>query len=212
MQLRTSAAIALTGVALFSAPRAGAGQVVAEPALLTAGVPTAETFSLYLALPENSYVLGGMIRFPLAADVDVGARAGLWLIDDGDDTPFVGADLRYGLLSRPLAPGGGQLSLAFDVGLGVSEPGVTVWKIPVGFIAGIGFRLAGGDSEIFIHPRGELGISSGDDDFDSALVLDVGGIFTIQSPLAAFIDLRFGDGPFSEGEKTVLALGVVWRL
>jgi hypothetical protein len=212
MELRRSAAIALVGVAFFAGPREGAGQVVAEPALLTAGVPAAETFSLYLAFPEDSYVLGGMIRFPLSADVDVGGRAGLWIIDDGDDTPFVGADVRYGLLSRPLSPGGGQLSLTFDTGLGVSEPGVTLWKIPVGVIAGIGFRLAGGDSEIFIHPRGELGISSGEDEFDSALVLDVGGIFTIQSPLAAFIDFRFGDGPFREGEKTVVALGVAWRL
>lgn len=212
MQLRTSAAIALASVAFFAAPRGGAGQVVAEPALLTAGVPSAETFSLYLALPEDSYVLGGMIRFPVASDVDVGGRAGLWIIDDGDDTPFAGADVRYGLLSRPLSPGGGQLSLTFHTGLGVSEPGVTLWKIPIGVIAGIGFRLAGGDSEVFVHPRGELGISSGDDDFDSALVLDVGGIVTIQPPLAAFIDLRFGDGPFSEGEKTVVALGVAWRL
>lgn len=209
---RELAAIVLTGAAFLIAPTEGRGQVVAEPALLTAGVPTSETFSLYLALPEDAFVLGGMIRFPVAPDVDLGGRAGLWLRDDADDTPFAGADLRYGLLSRPLTPGGGQFSLAFDVGLGVSEPGVTVWKVPLGFIAGIGFQLAGGDSEIFVHPRTEFGASSGDDDFDTALVLDVGGVFTVNPPLGAFIDFRFGEGPFAEGDKVVVALGVAWRL
>jgi len=203
---------ALAGAAFFAYAETGAAQVVAEPAMLTAGVPGSETFSAYVAFPEDAYVLGGMIRFPVAPDVDLGGRAGLWLRENADDTPFVGADMRYGLLSRPLTPGGGQLSLAFDVGIGVSEPGVTVWKVPLGFIAGIGFVLAGGDSEIFVHPRAEMGLSTGDDDFDAALLLDVGGVFTIQPPLGAFIDFRFGDGPFGEGDRVVVALGVAWRL
>jgi hypothetical protein len=209
---RRLAATVLAAASFFVGLESGHGQVVAEPALLTAGIPDSEVFLPYVAFPHNSYVFGGMLRFPIGIDVDIGARAGLWLIDDSKDTPFVGGDLRYALLSRELSPGGGQLSLAFDVGLGVSDPGETVWKVPVGFIAGIGFILAGGDSEIFVHPRFDLGISSGDDSPDAALLLDVGGIFTINPPMAAIIDFRFGEGPFGEGDKVVLALGLAWRL
>jgi hypothetical protein len=196
----------------FAGARDVCGQVVAEPAMLTAGIPTTEVFMPYLAFPENAYVLGGMIRFPVGNDVDVGGRAGLWLIDDAKDSPFVGGDLRYNLLSRPLSPGGGQLALSFDVGLGVSDPGVTIWKIPVGFIAGIGFVLAGGDSEIFVHPRFDLGLSSGEDSFDAALLLDVGGLFSITPTMGAMLGIRFGEGPYAEGDQVALALGVAWRL
>ncbi len=209
---RLAATLGIVWAAFFIVRADARAQVVAEPALLAAGVPASETFDVYVAFPENSYVLGGMIRFPVTADVDIGGRAGLWLIDDADDTPFAGIDLRYALLSRPLSPGGGQLNLAFDVGVGVSEPGPTVWKIPVGFIVGLGFVLAGGDSEVFVHPRFDLGVSSGDDDFSAGLLLDVGGIFTIKPPLGVIIDLRFGDGPFAEGNQVVIALGSVWRL
>ncbi len=209
---RVAAALGIVGAALFIGGSDARAQVVAEPALLPAGVPAGETFDLYVAFPENSFVLGGMIRFPITVDADIGGRAGLWLIENADDTPFAGIDLRYALLSRPLAPGGGQLNLAFDVGVGVSEPGPTVWKIPVGFIAGIGFVLAGGDSEGFVHPRFDLGVSSWDDDFSAGLLLDVGGIFTIRPPLGLIIDIRFGDGPFAEGDQVVVALGSVWRL
>ncbi len=57
-----------------------------------------------------------------------------------------------------------------------------------------------------------MGISSGDDDFDAALLLDVGGIFTVTPPLGAIIDVRFGDGPFGEGDQVVVAVGAAWRL
>jgi hypothetical protein len=153
-----------------------------------------------------------MLRFPVSDDVDIGGRAGLWVIDDAKDSPFAGGDLRYNLLSRPLSPGGGQLALSFDVGLGVSDPGATVWKIPIGFIAGIGFVLAGGDSEIFVHPRFDLGLSSGADSFDAKLLLDVGGLFSITQSMGAMLDVRFGEGPYAEGDQVVLALGVAWRL
>jgi hypothetical protein len=204
-------ATAFVGAVFLFASQNGLAQVVSEPAMLTAGVPSGETFLPYLAFPQNSYVIGGMIRFPIADDIDIGGRAGLWLIDDGSDTPFVGGDLRYGLMARELSPGGGLLNLSFDVGLGVSEPGATVWKIPVGFLVGIGFKLAGGDSEIFTFPRFEFGISSGDDSSDSALLLDVGGVFTITQQVGAMIDLRFGNGVFGEGDKVVVGLGAIWR-
>jgi hypothetical protein len=187
-------------------------QVVAEPALLTAGIPTTEVFLPYVAFPKNAYVLGGMLRFPVSDDVDIGGRAGLWLIDGSRDTPFAGGDLRYNLLSRPLSPGGGQLALSFDVGVGVSDPDATVWKIPVGFIAGIGFVLAGGDSEIFVHPRFDVGLSSGEDDLDAALLLDVGGLFSITRSMGVLIDVRFGQGPYEEGDQVVLGLGAAWTL
>ncbi|MGD2151913.1 MAG: hypothetical protein PVG79_01515 [Gemmatimonadales bacterium] len=188
------------------------GQVVAEPALLTAGIPVTEVFLPYIAIPDHAIVVGGMLRFPISDDVDIGGRAGLWVIDNAKDSPFAGGDLRYNLLSRPLSPGGGQLALSFDVGLGVSDPGVTVWKIPVGFIAGIGFVLAGGDSEIFVHPRFDLALSSGEDSFDAELLLDVGGLFSITRSMGAMLDVRFGEGPYAEGDQVVLALGVAWRL
>jgi hypothetical protein len=197
-------ATAIAAACFFAGARDAGGQVVAEPALLTAGIPTTEVFLPYIAFPENAYVFGGMLRFPVGDDVDIGGRAGLWLIDDSKDSPFVGGDLRYNLLSRPLSPGGGQLALSFDVGLGVSDPGATVWKIPVGFIAGIGFVLAGGDSEIFVHPR--------EDSFDAALLLDVGGLFSITQSMGVLIDVRFGEGPYAEGDQVVLALGAAWRL
>ncbi len=209
---RSLLATLFAGAALFLTPVNGPAQVVAEPALIPAGVPATETLDLYVVFPENSFVIGGMMRFPVAIDVDIGARAGLWLIDGSDDTPFAGADIRYGLFSRRLTPGGGQLNLSFDVGIGVSDPGPTVWKIPIGFIAGIGFVLAGGDSEIFVHPRFDLGISSGEDDFDANLLLDAGGIFTIAPPLGAIIAVRFGDGVFAEGDDVAVAIGAAWRL
>ncbi|UCC47286.1 MAG: hypothetical protein JSV41_07170 [Gemmatimonadota bacterium] len=209
---RNAAAAAMAVACSIAGLERAMAQVVAEPALLTAGIPVSETFMPYVAIPEDALVLGGMLRFPVSEDVDIGGRAGLWLIDDADDTPFVGGDVRYGLLARPLTPGGGQLALSFDVGIGVSDPGPTVWKIPLGFIAGIGFSLAGGDSEIFAHPRFDLGISSGEDDFDAALLLDVGGVFTLTPLLGAVIDVRFGKGPFGEGDRVVVALGAIWRL
>lgn len=204
-------AAAMAGAFLLASAAATA-QVVSEPALLTAGIPAEETFQPYVAFPENAFVIGGMIRVPMGDDVDVGGRAGLWLIDDSDDTPYAGVDIRYSLLARPLNPGGGQLSLSFAVGIGVSDPGPTVWKVPLGFPVGIGFSLAGGDSEIFAHPRFELGVSSGDDDFDTGLLLDLGGIFSLTPTLGGLIDIRFGEGPFGEGDQAVVALGAVWRL
>ncbi len=206
------AAAALAGACFLLGARGAQGQVVAEPAMLTAGIPAGETLVPYIAFPENSFVLGGMVRFPVADDIDLGGRAGLWLIDNAKDTPFAGADLRYGLMSRPLSSGGGLFHLSFDVGLGVSEPSATVWKFPIGFLAGIGFRLAGGDSEIFTFPRLELGVSSGDDRSDVALMLDLGGLFAITPRFGVMLDLRFGDGNFGEGDAVAVGLGGVWRL
>ncbi|UCC71056.1 MAG: hypothetical protein JSV86_11730 [Gemmatimonadota bacterium] len=209
---RRIAATAVAAACSFAGHQGANGQVVAEPALLTAGIPVSEVFMPYVAFPENAYVLGGMLRFPVSDDVDIGGRAGLWLIDDSKDSPFAGGDVRYSLLSRPLSPGGGQLALSFDFGLGVSDAGETVWKIPIGFIAGIGFVLAGGDSEIFVHPRFDVGLSSGEDDFDAALLLDVGGLFSITPSMGTMIDARFGDGVFGEGDQVVLALAFAWTL
>jgi len=205
-------AAAMAAACFVVGTRDASGQVVAEPALLTAGIPVTEVFLPYIAIPDRAVVVGGMLRFPIGDDVDIGGRAGLWVIDGAKDSPFAGGDLRYNLLSRPLSPGGGQLALSFDVGLGVSDPGVTVWKIPVGFIAGIGFVLAGGDSEIFVHPRFDLALSSGEDSFDAELLLDVGGLFSITRSMGAMLDVRFGEGPYAEGDQVVLALGVAWRL
>ena len=209
--LHKAATAALAGV-FFLAGERGDAQVVAEPALLTAGVPAGETFLPHIAFPENSFVLGGQIRFPVSADVDIGGRAGMWLRDNADDTPYAGADVRYGLLTRPLSSAGGLLNLSFAFGLGLSEPGETVWKIPVGFIAGIGFRLAGGDSEIFTHPRFEFGVSSGDENTDSALALDIGGVFSITERVGTVLDFRFGNGLYGEGDNVVIALGAIWRI
>lgn len=207
---RRAALVILVVGALF-APRTLNAQVVAEPALLTSGAATIETFQIYIAFPNNSFVLGGMIRFPVTAGVDIGGRAGLWAIDDASDTPYAGADLRYGLLSRALSSAG-ALNLSFNVGVGVSEPGSTVWKIPLGFIAGLGFGPNGGTVELYGHPRVELGISSGVDESDTALLLDFGALFNILPPLAATAALRFGDGLFSEGDQAVFALSAFWRL
>lgn len=201
----------LTGLLFFALPRPGLGQVVAEPSMLTPALPGTESFRAYLAFPENSFLLGGMLRFSVARDVDIGGRAGLWLIDDTDDTPYAGMDLRYGLLSRALAPGS-RLNLSFAVGLGASDPGPTVWKIPVGALAGIGLGQDGRDIEIFAHPRVEIGLSTGGDDTDLALVLDVGGMFPVSPPLNGLIDIRFGDGIFGEGDQLVVAVGTLWRL
>ena len=205
-------AATIAGACFLFGARGVHAQVVAEPAMLTAGVPTSETFLPYVAFPQNAVVVGGMIRFPIADDVDVGGRAGLWLIDDARDTPFAGADLRYGLLGRTLTDGGGLLNLSFDVGIGISEPGPTIWKFPVGFIAGIGFKLAGGDSEIFTFPRLEFGVGSGELNTDTALLLDVGAVFTITRQIGAMLDFRFGKGNFGEGEDVVIGLGAIWRL
>ena len=202
----------LVSAFFFMSGQYGNAQVVAEPALLTAGIPEEETLIVYASLAENSYVLGGMIRFPVGFEVDVGGRAGLWLVDDTDDTPFAGVDARYGLLARPLTPGGGQFNLSFDVGLGVSDARATVWKIPIGFITGFSFRLAGGASEIFIHPRVDLGVSSGEDKFDAALLLDLGGVFALAPSAGAVVGFRFGKGVFDEGKQAVVTLGAVWRM
>lgn len=213
MERRRSSILAalFTGLLLFTLPRIGVGQVVAEPSMLTPGLPGTESFRAYLAFPENSFLLGGMLRFAVARDVDIGGRAGLWLIDDTDDTPYAGVDVRYGLLSRALTPGG-RLNLSFAVGLGASDPGATVWKIPVGVLAGIGLGQGGRDVEIFAHPRVEIGLSTGADDTDAALVLDLGGMFPISPPLNALVDIRFGDGIFGEGDQLVVAVGTLWRL
>lgn len=210
--LRATTVAALAGTSFFISVEVGEAQVVAEPALLTAGIPESEIFLPYIAFPQNSFVIGGMLRFPVGMDVDIGARAGLWLIDDGKDSPYAGVDVRWGLLGRQLDPGGGLFAVSFDTGIGVSDPGPTVWKVPIGFIAGIGFRLGGGDSEIFANPRAELVVSSGDDDFDSALLLDVGALLSIKERLAALLDFRFGKGVFGEGDNVVVAIGLSWRL
>ena len=75
--VRRVATVALAGVAFVVGADRGVAQVVAEPALLTAGVPAGETFLPYIAFPQESYVLGGMIRFGVSDDVDIGGRAGL---------------------------------------------------------------------------------------------------------------------------------------
>jgi hypothetical protein len=193
--IRRAAATALAGACLVLGFDTGFAQVVAEPALLTAGVPS----------------IGGMIRFPIADDVDIGGRAGVWFTG-AKDSPYVGADLRYGLFGRTFSDGGGLFNLTFATGIGLSEPSSTVWKIPVGFIAGIGFRMAGGDSELFTHPRLEFGISSGDPSTDAALTLDVGGVFSVSERAGAVLDLRFGNGIFGETDNVVVVIGGIWRL
>jgi hypothetical protein len=208
--IRRAAAAVLAGACFFVSVEAGSAQVVAEPALLTAGVPSSETLLPYIAFNDDA-AIGGMIRIPVTDDVDIGGRAGVWFTS-ANNTPYAGADVRWGLLARTLSDGGGLLNLSFATGIGLSEPSSTVWKIPVGFIAGLGFRLAGGDSEIFVHPRLEFGISSGDPNTDSALTLDVGGAFSVTERAAALIDLRFGNGIFGETDNVVVVVGAIWRL
>lgn len=209
---RISAATVLAGALLFAGHDSSQAQVVPEPAMLTARVPITETFQAYVAFPDNSFVMGGMIRFPITRDADLGGRAGLWIIDDASDTPFVGADLRYGLLGRPLKPGGGELSLALNFGVGVSDPGRTTWKFPFGFIVGIDFGLGPGDAELFANPRLELGVRSNPSGSDAALLLDVGALFPIAQSLGANVSIRFGDGLFDEGDQIVVGLGATWQL
>lgn len=206
------AALAAAAFLFAMTPHRAAAQVAAEPAMLTAGVPSTETFQLHMAFPENAFVIGGMMRFPVERDVDIGGRAGLWFPRDGDTTPYVGGDLRYGLLSRPLTPRGGELNLSFAVGLGVSDPGPTLWRIPVGFVTGLGFGIGGEAAEVFVHPRIDLGFATSGDTFDGALLLDFGGYFTISPPLGTMIDVRFGNGVFNEGDQVVVALGALWHL
>lgn len=208
--IRKAAATALAGAFLILGFETGFAQVVAEPALLTAGVPSSETLIPYIAFNDD-LAIGGMIRFPIADDVDIGGRAGVWFTG-AKDSPYVGADLRYGLFGRTFSDGGGLFNLTFATGIGLSEPSSTVWKIPVGFIAGIGFRMAGGDSELFTHPRLEFGISSGDPSTDAALTLDVGGVFSVSDRAGAVLDLRFGNGIFGETDNVVVVIGGIWRL
>jgi hypothetical protein len=154
-----------------------------------------------------------MIRFPVTNDVDIGGRAGLWSINNSKDTPYAGADVRYALLERPMSSSGStQLLLSFNAGLGLSDPGSTVWKAPVGVIAGIGFDMAGGKSEVYANPRLEFGISSGSDSTDGALVLDIGGLFTIKPNIGAMIAIRFGQEIFSGRDKAVVGLGLAWTI
>lgn len=210
---RPRATMPFLAVALvFGGAHQAAAQVAAEPTMLTARVPATETFLAYVAFPDNSFAFGGMLRFPVAHDVDIGGRAGLWLIEGADDTPFAGADVRYGLLSRGLDPGGGVISVSLNLGLGLSDPGPTIWKLPLGFIAGIGFGLGPGDAELFANPRLELGLASGADDTDAALLIDIGSVIPIQRNLAIDAAIRFGEGVFGEGDQLVVGLGGLWRI
>ena len=215
MQVATRCILAAAfagAVIILSDPSSAAAQVIPEPTMLTARVPQTETFQAYFALPSNSFAFAGMLRIPVARDVDIGGRAGLWLIDDRKDAPFVGIDLRYGLLGRPLDPGGAQLSVALDFGAGVSDPGRTLWKFPIGLIVGFDFGLGPGDAEIFVNPRIEVGIATNPAETDAALLLDLGALIPLTPKFGGQIGLRFGDGNFFEGDKTVLALGGVWRI
>ena len=117
-----------------------------------------------------------------------------------------------GLLGRPLKPGGGELSLALNFGVGVSDPGRTTWKFPFGFIVGIDFGLGPGDAELFANPRLELGVRSNPSGSDAALLLDVGALFPIAQSLGANVSIRFGDGLFDEGDQIVVGLGATWQL
>lgn len=210
---RKATTAAAAGVFFFVGAGTATAQVVAEPAFLTARVPDSEVLIPYIAFPSSSFVIAGMLRFPVTADIDIGGRAGLWSINNSKDTPYAGADMRYALMERPMnSSGSTQLLLSFDVGLGLSDPGPTVWKIPVGVIAGIGFDLAGGQSEVYANPRFEFGISSGSDSTDGALVLDVGGLFTIKQNIGAMIAIRFGQEIFSGGDKAVVGLGLAWTI
>jgi len=209
-QKATTAAAA--GVFFFVGPATVSAQVVAEPAFLTAQVPDSEVLIPYIAFPQSSFVIGGMIRFPVTTDIDIGGRAGYWAINNSKDTPYAGADVRYALLERPLSSSGNaQLLLSFDAGLGLSDPGPSVWKIPVGVIVGVGFDLAGGKSEVYANPRLEFGLSSGASS-DSAILLDVGGLFTIKQNIGAMIAIRFGEGIYFEGDKAVVGLGLAWTI
>ena len=69
---RISAATVLAGALLFAGHDSSQAQVVPEPAMLTARVPITETFQAYVAFPDNSFVMGGMIRFPITRDADLG--------------------------------------------------------------------------------------------------------------------------------------------
>ena len=115
---RILAATVLAGALLFAGHDSSQAQVVPEPAMLTARVPITETFQAYVAFPDNSFVMGGMIRFPITRDADLGGRAGLWIIDDASDTPFAGADLpaTHAHAEDGENPSGSDAALLLDVG------------------------------------------------------------------------------------------------
>ncbi len=88
---------------------------------------------------------------------------------------------------------------------------MTLWRLPVGFPAGLTFPLVRGNLEIFTHPRLEFGFRNVGDESDLGLLVDVGGFWQTGSVLGLIVDVRFGNGLFEEGNQGVFGLGVSAR-
>lgn len=195
-------------VATTNAP----AQVGPEPSLVTADLYGANVAQASLAVPKNQVLLGGMLRFPLFDDLDLGARAGVGFVDGGNDYVYVGGDARYGLIGQRLTGVGPSFNLTFHSGAGVqSASGLTRWKIPIGFPTGLTFPLVKGSLEIFTHPRLELGFQNLSEKSDAALTIDLGGYWLAGPVLGILADVRFGSGIFDEPDAGVFAVGVTAR-
>jgi hypothetical protein len=184
-------------------------QVAPEPSVVTADLTGRNVVQAHVAVPRNQFVLGGMLRFALFDDLDLGARVGSGFVDGAEDYVYVGGDGRYALLGQQFGRGGPAFNLSFHGGLGVrSSESLTRWKLPVGFPAGLTFPLVRGALEIYTHPRLELGFQNVGDESDLALLLDFGAQWRTPGALLVLAAIRFGDGIFDEGDRGVFTLGV----
>lgn len=198
---------------LFLATSGASAQVAPEPSMVTAELYGSSLVQAYFAVPENQFLLGAMLRFPLFDDFDLGARAGVGFVDGGEDHVFVGGDARYALIGQRLTAVGPTFNVTFHSGLGVlSASGLTRWKIPIGFPTGLTFPLVNGSVEIFTHPRLDVGFQNGGgDESDLAITIDVGGHWQAGDVLGLLVGVRFGDGIFDESDQGVFAFGVSAR-
>ena len=209
--MRASGSLALG--ALLLASTAASAQVAPEPSMTTADLYGSHLIQAHFAVPQNQFLLGGMLRFPLTDDFDLGARAGVGFVEGSDDYVWIGGDGRYALIAQQLTGAGPSYNLTFHTGLGVvTGSGLTRWKIPVGFPTGLTFGLVRGSLEIYTHPRLELGFQSGaGDDSDLAVTIDLGGYWRTGSALGVIAAIRFGDGIFGEGDRGVFGAGISAR-
>lgn len=209
--MRAPGSLALTALLLASA--AASAQVAPEPSMTTADLHGSYLVQAHLAVPEDQFLLGGMLRFPITEDLDLGARVGVGFVDGGEDYVWIGGDGRYALITQRFTGAGPTYNLTFHSGLGVvTGSGLTRWKIPVGFPTGLTFGLVSGSLEVYTHPRLELGFQSGaGDDSDLAVTIDLGGHWRTGSTLGVLAAVRFGDGIFDESDRGVFGAGISAR-
>ncbi len=204
---RIAAALTLLGL-----PPSAHAQVAPEPSFVTAELYGSNLVQAHFSVPENQFVLGGILRFPLLDDFDLGARINVGFVDGGDDYVAIGGDGRYALVSEGFGARGPAFNLTFHGGVGVlTSDAVTLWRLPVGFPAGLTFPLVRGNLEIFTHPRLEFGFRNVGDESDLGLLVDVGGFWQTASVLGLIVAVRFGNGLFEEGNQGVFGLGVSAR-